>query len=196
MITINLLPQPKRTTVSGKGRTVFVTVFLGLVVIGGLLAGSYWYFDAQVQALQKAVQERDQTKRILLAQIGKANQYVEELNAIAQRIQVIKDVRLRQGLPVRFLDALVASMPAERLWFEALSLRADGQMNLSGVALDNQAFAAYVEILRQSPFIARVDIQRTSRRDVQGRGLVAFVCSVVGKDPGNEASLLKDGSHG
>ncbi|MBZ4685176.1 MAG: Fimbrial assembly family protein [Desulfomicrobiaceae bacterium] len=195
MITINLLPQPKRAKVSDKARIIFVAV-LGLVVVGGLLAGSYWYFDVQVQALQQAVQERSQTKKLLLAQIGKANQYVDELKAIEQRIQVIKEVRMRQGLPVRFLDALVATMPPERLWFESLSLGAGGQMNLSGVALDNQAFAAYVEALRQSPFIARVDIQRTSRRDVQGRGLVAFVCSVVGKDPGVEASVSKDGTHG
>lgn len=197
MITINLLPQQTRAKVSDKGRVIFFTA-LGVLTVGGLLGASYWYFDAQVQELKRAVQERTQTKNVLLAQIGKANQYVDELKAIEQRIQVIKEVRLRQGLPVRFLDALVASMPPERIWFESLSLSADGQMTLSGVALDNQAFAAYVEALRQSPFIARVDTQRTSRRDVQGRGLVAFACTVATKDPGPQApaAASKDGSHG
>ncbi len=197
MITINLLPQQTRAKASDKGWTIFFAIF-GVVVVGGLLGASYWYFEAQIEELHRAVQERTQTKNLLLAQIGKANQYVDELKSIEHRIQVIKEVRLRQGLPVRFLDALVASIPPERLWFESLTLAADGQMTLSGVALDNQAFAAYVEALRQSPFIARVDTQRTSRRDVQGRGLVAFSCSVTPKDPGPQWSTpaAKDGRHG
>ena len=196
MITINLLPQQKRAVGSRMGPYLVASV-LGALMLGGGLGGSYWYFDAQVQDLRRIVQEKTQTKTVLVGQIGKANQYVAELEAVQKRIKVIQDIRVQQGLPVRYLDALVSSMPPERLWFESLSLGGDGRMSLSGVALDNQAFAAYVEALRRSPFVAQVDTQRTSRRDIGGRGLVAFVCSVLGRDPGPVSQApTQGGSHG
>ncbi|NLV97450.1 MAG: PilN domain-containing protein, partial [Desulfovibrionales bacterium] len=86
------------------------------------------------------------------------------------------------GLPVRYIDEIVTHIPEDKLWFETFTLNANGAISLSGIVLDNQAFAAYVESLRVSNFIANVNTQRTSRRTVDGRGLIAFQCSVTAQE--------------
>ena len=59
------------------------------------------------------------------------------------------------------------------MWLEAFTLNANDNIALTGVALDNQVFARYVEDLRASNYIAIVDTQRTSRQTVDGLDLVS-----------------------
>ncbi|MDY0226754.1 MAG: PilN domain-containing protein [Desulfomicrobium apsheronum] len=181
MIKINLLPQQKRTKSTNIEKS-FVFFVLGvLLVLGSVFAVDY-YFSAQLADLNASVSKKTQTKTLLEKEVAKVNQTIQELQDIEGRIKIIKQVRLRQGLPVKYIDEVVINMPQNKLWVEKFNVDANGNIALSGVALDNQAFVSFVERLRLSKYIASVDTRRTSRREIDGLGLVSFECSVKAQE--------------
>jgi type IV pilus assembly protein PilN len=181
MIKINLLPQQKRTKSTNVEKSLVFFV-LGVVLLFGSVFGVDYFFSSQLAELNAAVAAKTQTKALLEKEVAKVNQTMQALQDIEGRIKIIKDVRLRQGLPVKYIDEIVVNMPENKLWVETFNIDASGNIALSGVALDNQAFVTYVERLRQSKYIASVDTRRTSRRAIDGLGLVSFECSVKAQE--------------
>lgn len=181
MIKINLLPQHRRVRVTNvhKDASLFL---LGLILLGASIFGADYYFSAQKHDLETLVQDRTQAKKLLEAQVAKVDAVQKELEKLKGRVEIIKDVRLRQGLPVRYIDEVASNVPQERMWLESFTLGANGNISLTGVALDNQVFASYVEDLRASVYIGSVDTQRTSRQAVDGLDLVSFQCSVIARE--------------
>jgi type IV pilus assembly protein PilN len=181
MIKINLLPQQKRTKSTNveKGSAFFI---LGILLMFASVYGVDYYFTAELNDLQASIAAKQQTRALLEKEVAVVNNLIQELKDIETRIKVIKDIRLRQGLPVKYIDEIVVNMPKDKLWFETFTISANGNISLSGVALDNQIFASYVERLRLSKYIGVVDTRRTSRRTVDGLGLVAFECSVMAQE--------------
>ncbi|HCU68937.1 MAG TPA: hypothetical protein DGF30_06865 [Desulfomicrobium sp.] len=181
MIKINLLPQQKRSKSTNveKGAVFFV---LAIMLMLGSVYGVDYYFSSELSTLQSSVAAKQQTRALLEKEVAIVNSVIQELKDIETRIKVIKDIRLRQGLPVKYIDEVVVNMPKDKMWFETFTINANGNIALSGVALDNQVFASYVERLRLSKYIKVVDTRRTSRRAVDGLGLVAFECSVMAQE--------------
>jgi type IV pilus assembly protein PilN len=181
MIKINLLPQQKRTKTTNIEKS-FVFFVLGVLLVLGSVFVVDYYFSSQLTDLNASVSQKTQTKTLLEKEVAKVNQTIQELQDIEGRIQIIKQVRLRQGLPVKYIDEIVINIPQNKLWFEKFNVDANGNIALSGVALDNQAFVSFVERLRLSKYIASVDTRRTSRREIDGLGLVSFECSVKAQE--------------
>ena len=181
MIKINLRPQQKRTKTTHIEKS-FVVFALGVVLVLGSVFGVDYFFSSQLAELNEVVAARTQTKILLEKEVAKVNETIQALKDIEGRIKVIKDIRLRQGLPVKYIDEVVVNMPKDKMWFETFTINANGNIALSGVALDNHVFASYVERLRLSKYIKVVDTRRTSRRAVDGLGLVAFECSVMAQE--------------
>jgi len=152
-----------------------------VLLIASVFAADY-YFSFQLSTLNASVVEKTQTKKVLEQEVSIVNNVIQELKDIEGRIKIIKDVRLRQGLPVKYIDEIVVNMPQNKMWLETFTVNSNGNIALSGVALDNQAFASYVEQLRLSKYIANVDTRRTSRRAIDGLGLVSFECSVMAQE--------------
>ncbi|MGE4442352.1 MAG: PilN domain-containing protein [Desulfomicrobium sp.] len=148
----------------------------------GSVFGVDYFFSSQLAELDEVVAARTQTKKLLEKEVAKVNETIQALKDIEGRVKVIKDVRLRQGLPVRYIDEIVVNMPQNKIWVEKFNVDSNGNIALAGVALDNQAFVSYVERLRLSKYIASVDTRRTSRRAVDGLGLVSFECSVKAQE--------------
>lgn len=181
MIKINLLPQQKRTKSTNIEKSFVFFVFGVLLVFGSVFAVDY-YFSAQLADLNASVSKKTQTKTLLEKEVAKVNRTIQELQDIEGRIKIIKQVRLRQGLPVKYIDEVVTNIPQNKLWVEKFNVDASGNIALTGVALDNQAFVSFVERLRLSKYIASVDTRKTSRREVDGLGLVSFECSVKAQE--------------
>jgi type IV pilus assembly protein PilN len=181
MIKINLLPQQKRTKATNIEKS-FVIFALGVVLVLGSVFAVDYFFSSQLAELNAGVAARTQTKQLLEKEVAKVNETIQALKDIEGRIKIIKDVRLRQGLPVKYIDEIVVNMPQNKMWVETFNIDANGNIALTGVALDNQAFVTYVERLRLSKYIASVDTRRTSRRAIDGLGLVSFECSVKAQE--------------
>lgn len=181
MIKINLLPQQKRTKSTNIEKSFVFFVFGVILVLGSVFAVDY-YFSVQLADLNASVTQKTQTKTLLEKEVAKVNKTIQELQDIEGRIKIIKEVRLRQGLPVKYIDEVVTNIPQNKLWVEKFNVDANGNIALSGVALDNQAFVSFVERLRLSKYIASVDTRKTSRRAIDGLGLVSFECSVKAQE--------------
>ena len=181
MIKINLLPQQKRTKATNIEKS-FVIFALGVVLVLGSVFAVDYVFSSQLAELNADVAAKTQTKTLLEKEVAKVNETIQALKDIEGRIKIIKDVRLRQGLPVKYIDEIVVNMPQNKMWVETFNVDANGNIALTGVALDNQAFVTYVERLRLSKYVASVDTRRTSRRAIDGLGLVSFECSVKAQE--------------
>lgn len=173
MIKINLLPHAKRAKASNTEKLILLTgIFLIMLSAGILTTGLIW--RGKIQNLEESIEEKQALRQTLLKKVGRINRLEKEFEKLKANIQAIRDIRSRQQLPVRYVDEVVKAIPAERIWFEALNLGSSGTMDIRGIALDNQAFAAYVDELRQSPFIHQVTTRRTSRKRVSNLDLVEF----------------------
>lgn len=173
MIRINLLPLEKRPRISTLRLDLGVFV-LAVVVFGGAILLTHLWISEQVKDLERTHQAREAENTALMAEVAKVRRMENEIKTIQGRIEVIKEIRGIQSLPVRYVDALISVLPEERIWFETFALDRNGVLQLQGVAMDNQSFAAYVEILRTSAFVRGVITERTLRREVQGLTLVEF----------------------
>lgn len=178
MIRINLLPSERRPRISTLRLDMGVLGLTAVLVGGGVLLAHLW-ISGQVQDLARVHEARQAENAALLKEVGHVRRMEKELENIKQRIEVIKKIRGVQSLPVRYVDALISLLPEERIWFETFQLDKNGVLQLKGVAMDNQSFAAYVEILRTSAFVRGVITERTLRREVQGLTLVEFHFRVV-----------------
>jgi type IV pilus assembly protein PilN len=181
MLRINLLPKQKRAKVSNveKELVLFVLV-LAMVGIGAYFTQSW--IGSKVDRLQGIKQEKRAVKRQLqrkVARIGKIKDQIEETK---EKIEIIKKIRAKQSLPIRYLNELVAQLPKDKIWFESLNLNSGGDLNLSGIALDNQAFASYIQHLRNSEYIRDINLKQTSRKNIKGLGLVSFQCRISTND--------------
>ncbi|RQD63914.1 PilN domain-containing protein [Desulfonatronovibrio magnus] len=173
MIKINLLPHSKRAKVSDTEKYLLLYLILLTIVCTSILSiGLMW--RGHLSGLEDEVLDLESQRQILLTRVGRLNQLERKFEEIQANIEAIKYIRVRQQLPVRYVDETTVRVPEERMWFEALNLNRNGVMDIRGVAVDNQAFAGYVDSLRSSEFIRSVSTQRTSRREVQNLSLVEF----------------------
>ncbi len=188
MITVNLLPQKRRAKNSHLKREMLWAGIV-LVVLLLLMIVGYYIVHSQVEELARTKEQREGVKRLAMIQAGKVNKLKKELKDLEVKIRAIRDIRRQQGLPVRYIDEMITRLPGEKIWFEAFSFSGDGTIAVKGVALDNQAFAHYVEDLRRSEWIRSVVTGRTQLRSVQGLGLVEFQCTVAVQPPATEESV-------
>lgn len=191
MIKINLLPHAKRAKTSDAEKQVMLFVLLILVVTAAVVSLGIWS-GGKVRQLEKVVQEKEAQRQLLMSRVGRVNNLLRELEAVEANIKAIREIRLKQQLPVRYVDEAVRFLPGEKIWFENLNLSRDGVLDIRGVALDNQAFARYVDDLRKSAFVRTVSTQRTSSRQVMDLDLVEFQFQVRA---GPEISSRDNKSH-
>lgn len=191
MIKINLLPHAKRAKTSDAEKQVMLFVLLILVVTAAVVSLGIWS-GGKVRQLEKVVQEKEAQRQLLMSRVGRVNSLLRELEAVEANIKAIREIRLKQQLPVRYVDEAVRFLPGEKIWFENLNLSRDGVLDIRGVALDNQAFARYVDDLRKSAFVRTVSTQRTSSRQVMDLDLVEFQFQVRA---GPEISSRDNKSH-
>jgi type IV pilus assembly protein PilN len=188
MIRINLLPPEKRPKISTL-RLDLGVLGLTAVLVGGVILMTHLWISGQVRDLESVHQAREAENTALMAEVARARRMENEMKAMQGRIEVIKNIRGIQSLPVRYVDALISILPEDRIWFETFSMDKNGVLQLKGVAMDNQSFAAYVEILRTSAFVRGVVTERTLRREVQGLTLVEFHFRVMFGPPPAEYYL-------
>jgi type IV pilus assembly protein PilN len=182
MIRINLLPQQSRSRVSNAVKQmtlISVLVFLALIAV---LGANFW-LGGKVSGLEDKKASLEQEHKRLEIRVSKVKDLQKEVDALQDKIAVIRDIRKRQGLPVIYINQIVSALPTSKIWFESFNLDSNGHISVSGVALDNQSFAGYVRDLRQASHIREVITQQTSRQQVQGYDLVGFQCRIVAASP-------------
>lgn len=173
MIRINLLPKQKRKTVSNAEKEIVLFVLL-IVFMGTGLFAFYSWQTAELELLRQEQSSLEAEKNRLLADVKEVNDLRKQLTDFSTRIEAIRKIRSEQGLPIEYIDAIITVLPPEKIWFENFQIDSTGKITVSGISLDNQAFAQYVTELRKSPLIRSVTTRQTQLKQVSGFGLIAF----------------------
>jgi type IV pilus assembly protein PilN len=188
MIRINLLPAQQRARISHGEKELLLFVLL----LAGLGLGMHTHqkhLASQIQHLKKTEQTLTEQNNTLKAKLKHIQTLQTQYKTIQQKIDIIKDIRQKQSLPVRYLDLLIRTLPEQKMWFESLQMNPEGTILLRGIAMDNQVFAKYIQRLRNSSLIQDIILKQTSKQTVMDYELIAFQCQIQTRS--NAASSKK-----
>ncbi len=190
MITINLLPvrEIKKRAKARRQVTFFGIAFLGLLLALGL---AFWYFSNRTAQLNDEIArlklEKQQYAKIL-SQIKKIQ---KDRKVLETQIAVIKRLKKTSSLTVHVLDEIARLTPTDRMWLTSLTQKGES-LQITGMGLDNQTIAGYMEQLETSPYIRSVDLANSSLQDYAGRSLKSFSLSCTVGVPEKEKEKKKE----
>jgi type IV pilus assembly protein PilN len=179
MLRINLLPI-RQLKKRAKARNQIISAIVALCCLL-LLLGLFGILQkGKISAIETQISELTKQKddfAPILANITKIKKQKEELE---RKTAVIKKLRSESSLTVRVLDEVAKNVDNSRLWLDSLS-QEGGTLNLTGVALDNETVAQFMDKLKASEFIVDVNLTSSSLKVVSERNLKSFVmtCSVA-----------------
>ncbi len=179
MLKINLLPvrQLKKRAKAKKQLFGMCFLFVGVLalvaLVGVLQAQKINHLSDEVTALKKEKSSYTKT----LKEMDKIKKEKEEL---ARKTDIIKQLKANSSLTVRVVDEVANRIDNKRMWLESLDQQG-ASLTLSGVALDNQTIAQFMDKLKGSPYVRSVSLAGSSLKIVSGRDLKSFslVCQVA-----------------
>jgi type IV pilus assembly protein PilN len=190
MLKINLLPvrQLKKRAKARKQilgmSLLFVMTLTVLGITGVLQAQKISGLQADITALQKEKDSYNST----LQKIAKLKKDREEL---VRKTDIIKKLKSDSSLTVRTLDEVANRIDNQRMWLSSLHQQTSS-LRLSGVALDNQTIAQFMDNLKESPFVQDVTLTSSSLKVVSGRNLKSFELNSAVAQPPKTAPEITD----
>ena len=177
MIRINLLPVrewKKRESVRKQISIFFLSLLLllvGLLAVGSTIQGKVMMQRQELKSLEEQKKKLAYVNRKINAVKSKTKEVENKFSSIE---------KLQQGriFTVQALDEIVTSLPLNRLWITSLQFNG-GNMNLSGVALDNHTVALFMKRLDASAMCSRVKLKNSNLKKVQGHDLMQFSLSLA-----------------
>jgi len=187
MIRINLLPirQIKQRIRIKNEVATFAALFCVLLIVLGLVG----YTQAS------KIEELTKTKAQLVAEKKKYQSVLKRIEKIKHeqallktKFDVIKSLKANSQLPVRILDEIANSTPPNRLWLNSFTFKS-GTVNLSGIALDNETIAQYMDRLAASPYFSGTELKNSSLTVVANQKLKSFslILSIKKPNTANQA---------
>jgi len=179
MLKINLLPvrQLKKRAKAKKQLWGMCFLFIGSLAlaafVGMLQANKLSNLRADVAALQ---QEKVSFDSIL----KKMDRLEEDKIEFTRKTNIIRELKANSSLTVRLIDEVANRIDNKRMWLTSLNQQGSS-LQLSGVALDNQTVAQFMNKLKESIFVQGVSLKSSSLKIVSGRDLKSFslVCQVA-----------------
>lgn len=185
MLKINLLPvrQLKRRA---KARKQIATGFLFFLLLLALLAAVGFIQAQKISDLEVEVTELTKEKNSFNKDLREIAQLKKAKEELARRTDVIKKLKTDSSLTVRVLDEVANIVDNQRMWLLSLQQQG-GSLNLSGIALDNQTVAQFMDNLKESQFVNNVTLTNSSLKVISARNLKSFelTCSVAQPAPAN-----------
>lgn len=142
-----------------------------------------WYLFDSIDKLtseeKRLVDEKSKYTKIL-NQIKKID---EEIKTLENRIAVIKNLKKESSITVHVLDELANLTPSKRIWLKSID-QVSSKLSLSGMALDDQTIASYMDDLEKSKYIGNIVLSNTTMDKYADRNLKSFsITCHVGIEP-------------
>jgi type IV pilus assembly protein PilN len=126
-------------------------IIVGCLVLAGLLALVYWYWNKRELAAREAVvAERTITAQKLEGIIKEVDQYQRRKDNLQQRIDLINQLKQNQKTPVRIMDQISRDLP-DLVWLDNMDINA-GRVTLAGRGLNPNAIALFIENVKNDPY--------------------------------------------
>lgn len=166
MIHINLLPVREIKAEYGRRQElIFAGLILGLAVaaIGVLFllqSNRLAKLEGQLRALHSEIE-------VLNTQARGVADLDRKIADLKGKLNIIEELRKKKTGPVRIMESLSVAMP-DRLWLMEFK-ESDGNVTISGLAVDNQTVAEFLKALAAAPNFTNVELIETTPGD-QGGG--------------------------
>jgi type IV pilus assembly protein PilN len=178
MIEINLLPvraARKRESVRFQLTMVSLILVFVLIIIAyfGWSAGKR---ERRIDTQLKLVQE-DLVR--LNKEVGEIDELKQRKAKLEQKLTVIKDLD-KGRLRAAYIMGELSQRTPEKVWIESLD-KSGKDLKISGVALDNETIANFMDVLGRSKYFTGVELEITEQIDRGGLKLMKFSlrCSTV-----------------
>ncbi|UCE21124.1 MAG: PilN domain-containing protein [Candidatus Aminicenantes bacterium] len=182
MIRINLLKEEPKAPIITKEEEVVkerkpfpMTSLIGLFVIVAIALG-YLQLNAikkERNLLNVAEEEKNKLKDVL----SKLETVQGQQDLILRKIELINQLKAKQGIAVTILDELSKQIP-QWVWLTEVSFSRQ-QIQVRGRATDNSVIADYVYNLETSPYFTNVDLKSTTRRTTRNNEYFDFSLSAA-----------------
>lgn len=172
MLKINLLPVRQLKKRAKAKQHLLGTVLLFIVVLASLTATGF--IQAQkIKNLETDISSLNKKRDSYTPILNKIAELKKNREDLTRKTEIINKLKADSSLTVRVLDEVASRVDKQRVWLEALHQQ-DSALNLTGVALDNQTVAQFMDNLKESPFVKDVTLTNSSLKVVSGRNLKAF----------------------
>jgi type IV pilus assembly protein PilN len=187
MIKINLLGEE----IDRSG--LYLLQFIGFLGALALAIGACYAFQSGRSSHLAELESRKSQLEIKLARLKKETKEAEELEEKKQflkdKLTTIATLKANKYGPVRMMDDINGAIP-ERAWLKEITEK-NKELELKGVALDNQTVSSFMVDLENSPFFKNVDLGESVeivKDDVKLRNFVikASVVSSLDHDKNKE----------
>ncbi len=175
MIHINLLPVKE---IKNRNRAKFqiliasICFFCFLMVITGFI----WHQENMISDLGKKNTEINAEKSKYNKIFNEIKKLEDEKKVLETRIAIIKNLKIQSSLTVHVLDEIAKRTPQNRMWLKSLSQQSNN-LDISGIALDDQTIAQYMEELEVSLYIKNVVLLNANLELQSGKNLKSFKIS-------------------
>ena len=175
MIHINLLPVREIKRRKKVKSEIVIAALAFFSLIGIFLVIELLQLSA-IEKLKdedkKLIAEKQQYTKIL----DEIKKMEEEKKLLLTRVEVINQLKQSSSLTVHVLDEIASLTPPGRLWLKSLS-QVESQLVLTGMALDDQTVAKYMDDLEGSGYIQNVSLASSAMEVFAERNLKVFSIS-------------------
>ena len=172
MLKINLLPVRQLKKRAKAKQQIFGMCFLFVVALA-ICAFVGFIQIQQINSLESAIAGLQKEKDSFSPTLVKIEKLKKEKAELERKTGIINKLKTDSSLTVRVLDEVAKRIDNQRMWLDSLNQQGF-TLRLSGVALDNQTIAQFMDNLKLSPFVTEVSLEASSLKVVSGRNLKSF----------------------
>lgn len=175
MIRINLLPirQLKKRARARKQMTGMVLL---LFIVLALLAATGFIQAKKITDLNQEIAALNNEKETYSPTLKRIEKLKKDKKELVRKTDIIKKLKTDSSLTVRVLDEVANKIDNQRMWLSSLQQQ-NNSLTLTGVALDNQTIAQFMDNLKESQFVKEVSLTNSSLKVISGRNLKSFSLS-------------------
>jgi len=172
MIKINFLPV--RDIVRRKKLfNQIIAILIGAGCLIGVMVVIELFQLNSIGNMKKEISLLEAEKTKYSKTLAEIKKLEEEKKVLITRIGVINQLKQASSLTVHVLDEVANLTPANRMWLKSLAQNGS-QLELKGMALDDQTIARYMDDLEASGYIKNVRLASSALETYAERSLKAF----------------------
>jgi len=175
MIYINLLPVRDIIRRNRAKKHLVLSLVAWLCFVTSLSLFGLYQANT-IAGLEQTHNDLQAEKQRYAKVLGQIKKIEEDKKILLTRIEVIKQLKQSSSLTVHVLDEVANLTPPHRMWLTRLT-QTSADLKLSGMALDNQTVAKYMDDLESSSYIQNVTLASASMEKFAERDLKLFSIS-------------------
>lgn len=156
MIYINLLPI-RAAQKKEKLREQMIILFLVLIFVVGACGAVYLVLQGRINDANAEIQKTEQEINRLKISIGEVGRFKKLQEELRGKLDILDKLNAGKTGPVHLLEQLSGAVP-EKLWIESFK-EVNGAISLSGIGLNEETIAQFLQQLEASPYYQRVELQ-------------------------------------